>query len=171
MTTGAPAARTDTAAADAGAEGPPAWLPWTAAGVALLGVADAIYLTIAHFTTAAILACSDTGLVNCARVTTSAQSSIVGVPVAVLGLAYFVAMVGLNLPWSWCAGGSKGAWLARVRLAGAVAGIGFVIYLVSAELLVIGNICLYCTIIHFLAFVLFVLVAVGTNQRGLGTTP
>lgn len=171
MTTRAPAARTDAAETGTGTEGPATWLPWVATGVALAGVADAIYLTIAHFTTAAILACSDTGLVNCARVTTSAQSSIVGVPVAVLGLAYFVAMVGLNLPWSWRASGTAGAWLARARLAGAVAGMGFVIYLVSAELLVIGSICLYCTIIHFLAFVLFVLVAVGSTQRGLASTP
>lgn len=154
--------------ADRDTVAPAGWLPWVATGVALVGVADAVYLTIAHFTTSAILACSDTGLVNCARVTTSAQSSILGIPVAVLGLAYFAAMVGINLPWSWRVGGPKGAWLARGRLAGAVGGMGFVVYLVSAELLVIGSICLYCTIIHFLAFVLFVLVAMGSAQRGLG---
>jgi uncharacterized membrane protein len=143
------------------------WIPPAATGVALAGVADAIYLTIAHFTTTAILACSSTGLVDCAKVTTSAQSEVLGMPVALLGLAYFVAMVGLNLPRVWRAEGAVGAWLARVRLAGAVVGMGFVIYLVYAEVLIIGNICEYCTIIHGLAFVLFVLVAVGSTQRGL----
>lgn len=147
------------------------WLPLASTGVALLGVADAVYLTIAHFTTAQILACADTGVVNCTKVTTSAQSEIVGIPVAVLGLAYFVVMVGLNLPQSWRAEGLAGAWSARVRLAGVVAGIGFAIWLVYAELLIIGNICIFCTIAHFLAFILFVLVAVGSAQRGLGAAP
>ncbi|MGH9069897.1 MAG: vitamin K epoxide reductase family protein [Acidimicrobiales bacterium] len=144
------------------------WLPLTATGIAVLGIADGVYLTVAHFTTAAILACSGTGFVNCAKVTTSAQSEIVGIPVAVLGLAYFVAMTVLNLPQCWRAEGDLGAWLARLRLAGAVAGIGFVVYLVYTELLVIGSICIFCTIIHVLAFVLFVLVVVGSTQRGLG---
>lgn len=147
------------------------WLPLAATGIALLGVADAIYLTIAHFTTAGILVCSDKGAINCAKVTTSAQSEFLGMPVAVLGLAYFAVMVGLNLPQSWRAAGSVGAWLARARLVGVVAGIGFAIWLVYAELLIIGNICIFCTIAHLLAFVLFVLVVFGSTQRGLARDP
>ncbi|HZD65488.1 MAG TPA: vitamin K epoxide reductase family protein [Acidimicrobiales bacterium] len=143
-------------------------LGWAATGVALLGAAVAAYLTIAHLTTPAVLACSDTGAIDCARVTTSPQSVIAGVPVAILGLAYFVAMAGLNLPGAWSARGRLGAWAARLRLAGAVAGMGFVVYLVSAEVLVIGAICIYCTIVHVLAFTLFVLVVSGTARRGLG---
>lgn len=153
--------------AGAGARPVARWLPLAATAIALLGVADGVYLTIAHFTSAAILACSSTGVVNCAKVTTSPESEIVGIPVAVLGLAYFMAMVGLNLPRCWQADGAAGAWVARVRLGAAVAGIGFVIYLVYAEVLIIGNICEYCTIIHGLAFVLFVLVAMGSTMRGL----
>jgi len=49
-----------------------------------LGVS--IYLTVAHYTTSVSLICSDKGLVNCEKVTTSAQSMIFGIfPVAVLG--------------------------------------------------------------------------------------
>jgi len=144
------------------------WLPWAAVLVAMAGVAVASYLTYAHFTTAAVLSCPDTGVVNCTKVTTSPESVIFGViPVAVLGLAYFLAMVGLNLPWSWEARGRAGAWLARIRLAGAVVGIGFVLYLVSMEILVIGAICIYCTVVHVLTFGLLLLVAAGTAQRGL----
>jgi uncharacterized membrane protein len=144
------------------------WLPWAAMLVAAAGVAVASYLTYAHFTTAAALSCPDTGIVNCTKVTTSPESVIFGaIPVAVLGLAYFLTMVGLNLPWSWRAPGQAGAWLARVRLAGAVAGMGFVLYLVSVEILVIGAICIYCTLVHVLTFGLLLLVVAGTTQRGL----
>lgn len=143
------------------------WLPWVATLVSLAGVAVATYLTVAHFTTPALLSCPDTGIVNCAKVTTSPESVIVGIPVAVLGLAFFVAMVVLNLPRSWSASGPLGAWAARLRLAGVIVGICFVLYLVSAELLIIGSICIYCTAVHVLTFVLFVLVASGTSQRGL----
>lgn len=146
-----------------------AWLPWASVVVSVAGVAVAAYLTVAHFTTTALLACPESATVNCAKVTTSPESVIVGIPVAVLGLAYFCAMVALNLPAAWRAGGPAGAWLARLRLAGVVVGIAFALYLVSAELLVIGAICIYCSAAHLLAFALFVLVAAGTAQRGLST--
>ncbi|MGH9072856.1 MAG: vitamin K epoxide reductase family protein [Acidimicrobiales bacterium] len=144
------------------------WLPPAATVVAVLGAAVAAYLTVAHFTTSAVLLCSGSGTIDCAKVTTSPESVIVGIPVAVLGLFYFLVMVGLNLPRSWRAEGRVGAWLARLRLVGVVVGIGFALYLVSAEVLVIGSICIYCTIAHILAFALFVLVAAGSAQRGLG---
>jgi uncharacterized membrane protein len=48
-----------------------------------------------------------------------------------------------------------------------VVAIGFVIYLIYAELLVIGSICLYCTSVHVITFVLFVLIAVAAAAWGL----
>ena len=47
------------------------------------------------------------------------------------------------------------AWL---RLAMAVSGIGFVLYLIYAELFIIKAICEYCTGVHIVTFALFVLV-------------
>ncbi len=44
------------------------------------------------------------------------------------------------------------------RFAGALGGIGFVLWLVYAELVIIGAICLWCTVAHVLAFGLFVVV-------------
>lgn len=145
----------------------PTWLPWAAATVSLLGAALAAYLTAAHYTTPALLACSDRGVVNCAQVTTSPESKVAGVPVAVLGLAFFLAMTGLNHPRAWRSRGRAGWVVALLRLGGVVAGMGFALYLVATELLVIGAICLYCTATHVAAFALFVLVAAGTAQRGL----
>lgn len=151
--------------------GPHAAIALAATAVAVAGLGDSAYLTFAHYTSPAVLACADKGVINCAKVTTSSESMLFGVlPVAVLGLVWFAAMVALNLPRIWRMRGALGAWLARLRLAAAVVGIGFALYLVSAELLVIDAICLFCTIAHLLALALFVLVAAGSTQRGLGTT-
>ena len=48
----------------------PAWLQYTTWLLAAAGLGVSIYLTAAHYTSSAILACSDKGLVNCAAVTT-----------------------------------------------------------------------------------------------------
>ena len=61
----------------------PRWLPRFTFGAALASVAVAMYLTIAHYTTPDALVCSGSGFVNCATVTTSAQSTFLGIPVAV----------------------------------------------------------------------------------------
>lgn len=46
-------------------------------------------------------ACPDTGVINYEKVTSSPQSVITGVPVAVVGLVFFGAMVLMNLPRAW----------------------------------------------------------------------
>ena len=48
------------------------------------------------------------------------------------------------------------------RLVGAIAGIGFVLWLIYAELILIGAICLWCTVAHVIAFALFVVVVLTT---------
>jgi len=100
-----------------------------------------------------VLACASTGVVNCERVTTSAQSELLGVPVALLGLGWFLAMTALCSPWAWR---SSVPWIRTARLAGAVAGMVFVLWLVYAELFVIRAICLWCTAVHVCTLGLFV---------------
>ena len=136
-------------------------VPAVGLALSLAGLGVAIYLTIAHYTSPTVLACSDKGVVNCASVTTSAESSIVGIPVAVLGLLFFVAMTVLNLPAAWRSTDRR-VHLARMGLA--VVGMLMVLWLVYAELFLIGAICLYCTIVHVLTFALFVLAVVTWNE-------
>jgi uncharacterized membrane protein len=123
-----------------------------------------IYLTIAHFTESKLLGCSESGLVNCTKVTTSPQSYVFGIPVAVLGLAFFLAAVALMSPWAW-------RWARRevalIRIASLVVGMGFVLYLLYAELFTIGSICLYCTSVHAITFLLFVLTIFAAAAWGL----
>ena len=139
----------------------PSWVAPVGFALAIAGTAVATYLTIAHFTSPTVLACASTGVVNCERVTTSAQSKVFGIPVAVLGLAWFVAMSGLCSPWAWRAHVS---WIRTARLVSAGTAMAFVLWLVYAELFVIHAICLWCTVIHVLAFGLFVIVVLyGTE--------
>lgn len=134
--------------------------PWIAGTlITLAGIAVATYLTWVHYHPGLKLACPDTGIINCAAVTSSQYSSILGVPVALLGLLYFVAMLPLQLPVAWR---SPSRWVRGLRVAGAVAGIAMVLWLVTAELMLVGKICIYCTSVHLLTFALLAVVVFGT---------
>ena len=136
---------------------PPRWVPLTALLLCVFGLGVSVYLTIEHYTGNHSLSCPATGaIVNCLKVTTSPQSMVFGIfPVAVLGLAFFTAFTAINVPPLWRTHDVRVAW---VRLIMAITGIGMVIYLLSAELFSIGAICLWCTSVHVVTFVLFVLV-------------
>jgi uncharacterized membrane protein len=120
--------------------------------LALVAVAVSSYLTFTHYADPAALACPDTGIVNCTLVTTSSWSVFLGIPVAVLGLVWAVAMTALTLPWAWR---SPAAWVDRARLGAAAAGAAAVLYLVYIELFRLGAICLWCTAVHVTAVCLF----------------
>ena len=149
---------------DPAERGPAPWLQIATFVLALAGLGVSIYLTIAHFTESALAGCSESGLVNCTKVTTSPQSYVFGILVAVLGLAFFVFAVVIMSPWAWRASRRE---LHLARIASLVVGIGFVLYLVYAELFTIGSICLYCTSVHAITFVLFVLTAFAAAAWGL----
>jgi uncharacterized membrane protein len=142
----------------------PLWFQLVTWVLSLAGLGVSIYLTIAHFTESKLLGCSESGLVNCTKVTTSPQSYVFGIPVAVLGLAFFMAAVALMSPWAW-------RWnrreVALIRIASLVVGMGFVLYLLYAELFIIGSICLYCTSVHAITFLLFVLTIFAAAAWGL----
>ena len=69
--------------------------------------------------------------VNCGKVTTSPQSVVFGIPVAVLGLAFYVSLVAIMSPYAWRSARRE---IALARMLSLVVGIGFVLYLVYAEL-------------------------------------
>ncbi len=157
-------ATADDLSARPAAPGPAVWLQITTFAVALAGLGVSIYLTIAHFTESTLAGCSESGLVNCTKVTTSPQSYVFGIPVAVLGLAFYVFAVAIMSPWAWRATRRE---VHLLRIASLVVGIGFVLYLIYAELFIIGSICLYCTSVHALTFILFVLTMVAVAVWGL----
>ncbi|GAA3253076.1 vitamin K epoxide reductase family protein [Dactylosporangium siamense] len=133
------------------------WVPPVSLVLSVVGLAVSVYLTIEHYTSSTTLACPDTGALNCLKVTTSEQSTLFGVPVAVLGLLYFAAMVALAPLWR-----TPRRDVRLARLAFAAVGVLFVAWLVFAELFILDAICLWCTAVHVLAVGLFAVTALGT---------
>ena len=131
------------------------WAVATTFLLSLIGLGISIYLTITHFRPM-LLVCSSTGTIDCAAVTTSAQSYFLGIPVAILGLGNFVVMSALNSPWGWRA---RSYWIHVSRFVLAIAGLVFVLWLLSAELLIIDHICLWCTGVHVVTFALLIVLS------------
>jgi uncharacterized membrane protein len=141
----------------------PTWVRWASLVLSLAGLGMSIYMTIAHYTSTNILVCSNKGYIDCAKVTTSPESMVFNIfPVAVLGLAFYVFMTAINTPWAWRSGIAAIWW---ARLAGIVTGIGFVLYLIYAEVIQIGNLCLDCTTVHIITFLLFVVLIYAATFR------
>jgi uncharacterized membrane protein len=146
--------------------GPPLWLQIVSLVLALGGLGVSIYETWAHFHGSHLLGCTGSGAENCTKVITSPQSMVFGViPVAILGLVFYVFVVAIMTPWAWQMKRREVAWL---RMATMVVGMGFVLYLVYAELYQIGSICLYCTSVHAITFLLFGITMVSAAIWGLG---
>jgi uncharacterized membrane protein len=139
------------------------WAEVVTFALSLIGLGLSIYLTITHFEPQALV-CSGNGFIDCAKVTTSAQSEILGIPVAILGLANYTVMSTLNSPWAWHA---KIRWIHVARFVLGIASMCFVLWLIYAEFIIIGNICLYCTGVHVTTFaLLIVLTIVCPTQLG-----
>jgi len=134
------------------------WQPVATLVLSIVGLGIATYLTITHFDKVALV-CSDNGAINCAKVTTSPQSEIVGIPVAMLGLAFFIPMIALCLPVAWR---STDRRIHMARLLLAVTGVGMIIYLIIAELFIIKAICLWCSGVHLITFILFVIIVTAS---------
>ncbi|MEI2765312.1 MAG: vitamin K epoxide reductase family protein [Dermatophilaceae bacterium] len=136
----------------------PGWLAPTSLGLCVLGLAVSAYLTYDHITGGGTLACPEGETVNCAKVTESQWSSVFGVPVAPLGLVFFLVLVPLVGHGAFRRPGST---LDRLRLGWLGVGLAMVFYLVWAELFKIQAICLWCTVVHVVTFLLFVVVMFG----------
>ncbi len=134
------------------------WQPITTLLLSLAGLGVSIYLTVTHFDKV-LLVCNSNATINCEKVTSSPQSVIFGIPVAMLGLAYFVPMIALCLPVAWRSADRR-VHLARLALS--IVGVGMIIYLIIAELFLIKAICLWCSSVHLITFVLFVIIVTAT---------
>lgn len=141
----------------------PRWAEVVTFLLSLVGLGLSIYLTITHFDKQ-LLVCTANGVIDCAKVTTSPQSRFLGIPVAFLGLANYTGMTVINSPWAWH---SRHRWVHVARFVLAIVAMGFVLWLIYAEVEIIGAICLYCTAVHVTTFaLLIVLTLVSPAQLG-----
>ncbi len=136
----------------------PSWLPITVLVLCGLGAVVSLFLTYEALFSEVTLACPEGETINCAKVTESEWSKLFGVPVAPLGLAFFGVLAWLSRPVLFR---RPGATYDRLRLAWTGFGMVMVFYLVWAELFKIKAICLWCTVVHVLTFVLLVVLLFG----------
>ncbi len=132
-------------------------LPLLAAVVALLGLADAVYLTIHHYT-AVPVPCGES--FDCGVVLTSQYAEIFGVPVAIFGaIAYFTAFslailaaFGNRLTWTLF-----GVQVILMTL--------FTTWLIYLQGFVIEAFCQFCLISAGITLTLFILFLVSKLSR------
>jgi uncharacterized membrane protein len=145
-------------------ESVPRWAVLSTFVLSLSGLAIATYLTIVHFDSSVVLACSSNPGISCEKVTTSAQSYFLGIPVSVLGLGQYVAMSVLNSPFAWR---RPERWLHVARFSLAAVGFCFILWLIYAEVVIIGAICLWCSAVHLITVaILIILTRVEPAQLG-----
>src|SRR5260221_1535367 len=135
--------------------------------MAVAGVAISLYLTGVHYLNVP-LACSTSGVVDCAPVLQSTYSVLPGtqLPITVPGLLWFVAsgtLAGIALVRAW-AGRPEPRWLRPAHVAWGAAGLLVVLYLVYAEIVQLHRICAWCTVVHLLTLATF-LVALARLQQ------
>ena len=101
--------------------------------VALAGLSVAAYLTWVHFDDAALVCVAGGG---CETVQESEYAEIAGIPVALLGLGAYAALVALVVF------DGPNARLAAAMLA--LVGLEFSLYLLALQLFVIDAVCAWC---------------------------
>ncbi len=120
--------------------------------LALASLGVSIYLTLLHYDKNVPLVCSTGGFVNCEHVLTSRFSVIPGtsIPVSIPGILWSIIAAALAFT----------AWRIRpedrrLRVAEVVWGaLGLlpIFYLIYAELVLINNLCFWCTVVHIIVF-------------------
>jgi len=122
-------------------------LVWVTLVVALVGFADAAYLTIEHYKNV-IPPCTIGG---CENVLTSTFSVIFGIPQAVLGAIYYlIILVGL-----FAFIDSKNPKILKWTMIIPIIGFIYELWLVYLQLFVIHSICQYCMLSAIVTLVLF----------------
>lgn len=126
------------------------------AAIGLAGLAVSVYLTFVHYS-AAPLVCSTSGAINCERVLTSGFAVIGGstLPTSAAGIIWFIVSAALAVAQL---AGRASPLLVRAQLAWSAVGLATVVGLVFIEIVMLGAVCLWCTVAHTLVVITFLLV-------------
>ena len=138
---------------------PPRLLVALALLSSLVGLAISIYLTLNHYA-AAPLACN-LSIFSCERVLISPYATLpfTSLPTSAAGLLFF-ALNSLLLALRLFRPSPR---LSLLTLAWNFIGLLFVLYLVYLEIVVIAALCLWCTLVHILVVISFLLLLYQRN--------
>ena len=131
-----------------------------AAVVALAGVFVALYLALYKLGYIGTLVCA---VGSCEVVQTSRWATFLGYPVAVWGVAYYVAVLAISLAGLGAALVDSRR-LSQVLVLLTATGVLFSVWLTYLELFVINAICLWCVISAVLAVILFAIALLDLRE-------
>lgn len=124
--------------------------------LALIGAGIALYLTSVHYEHVPLV-CSAQGFVDCTRVTSSAYSVIPGttIPITVPGLLWtIVSAILAVIGWRTL---NQDRHILLAQLIWSLLGLLTVLYLVYVELVQLHTICAWCTGMHVVILVMFLI--------------
>ncbi len=127
----------------------PAWIPIVVLIVALAGFADAVYLTIEHYSNV-IPPCNIGG---CETVLTSRYSQVIGVPVSLIGSVYYLFISVLLLVYL----DTKKEIYLRIPFLVSILGIITSLWFIFLMIFVIKAFCPYCAVSATTSTIIFVL--------------
>jgi uncharacterized membrane protein len=119
-----------------------------------IGLAVSAYLTSVHYSDVPLV-CNADAVVNCEQVLTSSYAELMGSPWSVGGLVWFGitgAMASVSLLRR-----PEPAWLQPAQVGWSVVGLMTAVYLVGVEVLAVDKVCLWCTGLHILILLIFIL--------------
>lgn len=124
--------------------------------LSIIGIVTSLYLVKNHYappTKGAL--CDISESVSCSLVNTSIYSELFNIPVALLGALWFLILI----IFSWKALKKDGA-LPTMMLGWSILGILFVIWFVIVEIFLLRSICPFCTLVHAIIIIIFILLLV-----------
>ncbi len=129
--------------------------------LSLLGVGISIYLTSVHYENVPLI-CSENGLINCARVISSSYSVVPGttVPITIPGLGWCLVAASLAIAGLITSSDSGQRRIRWAQCIWALSGMLVVLYLVYAEIVRLHTICAWCTALHVLILIMFLITLV-----------
>lgn len=109
-------------------------------GLNLLAIPITAYLTYLHYAEDASAVCNISDKLNCDIVNKSIYAEIFGIPVAVLGLAFYVFMLLFSIRGLFR---DQSKWIPYVSFF-VLCGTGFTLYLTYVEAFILETYCIFC---------------------------
>ena len=131
-------------------ESAPKWLVFAMLGLSFAGVLDAAYLTAKHYLGFEI-PCSI--LNGCEQVLSSQYATVFGMPVALFGAFYYLAILLLIVAFL----DRKKAIFLKGAVLLPIAGFAATLWFLFAQIFLLNALCFYCLVSGFLTTSLFVL--------------
>lgn len=136
--------------------------------LSILGVFDTSYLTETHLRGAALVCGAISNLSKCNVVATSSYSAIYGIPVSLLGLLFYIAiMLGVGIYYAR----SRNLTLLHWLIVFTGAGVLFSLYLLYIQAFVLKAFCQYCLASDLLTLMIFTILIVRYKRDSKSPRP